>query len=140
MLQLNDSGHCHLHAPEHSNNLQDLIIERWGTEDLHNIITTFRTYKNKFSVLVLSDLSAAYDANDSENLIDPYGLKLHAWPIPYAASISVIITEHNVYFSSNKDDTQLHISAEPVDFQSNISAVNDNTDYYSYYYPIPNAM
>lgn len=36
VLQLNDSGHSHLHTPKHSYNFQDLIIKRRGTEDLHN--------------------------------------------------------------------------------------------------------
>lgn len=36
VLQFNDSGHSHLHAPKHSYNFQDLIIKWWGTKDLQN--------------------------------------------------------------------------------------------------------
>lgn len=37
MLQLDDSGYGHLHAPEHGHHLQDLIVKRRSAEDLHSI-------------------------------------------------------------------------------------------------------
>lgn len=42
MLQLDDSGHSHLHAPEDGHHFQDLVVERRGTEDLHGTVTTIR--------------------------------------------------------------------------------------------------
>lgn len=34
VLQLDDSGHSHLHAPKHRHHLQDLIVKGRSAEDL----------------------------------------------------------------------------------------------------------
>lgn len=42
VLQLDDSGHSHLHTSKHGHHFEDLIVKRWGAEDLHNTVITLK--------------------------------------------------------------------------------------------------